>query len=340
MSSSPLPSRRSVHGNVDRAPEPDPVTTAIPSTGARSRSDLVSLPWWVSYWQPLVIAAVVAVVGLTAFFFAGSYAKDHALPVLVAEGINDEVTVSGAHGAPVVIELEEPSEPNGVEVRQDLFGSGRTVEDGTPVLISVTAFDGKTGENLEPNGEPSMVVGTVGSEQFGDSLNQLLLGSKEGSRFVVSRKLDSGEVEIDVVDVLYSIARGKEVDSDGPLIVTLGDQGPQVSHDEGEAPTELSTQVLTEGSGRQVQDGERVVAQYVVFSWETGAQIASTWQEGSPKLIDLEQAMPGLKEILLDRRVGSRIAAVIPAEKATGEDAVCVVVDILGTSGSGPLDLE
>ncbi len=339
MSSSPLPSRRSVHGK-QAASEPAPVTTTIPATGARSRSAVVSLPWWVSYWQPLVIAALVAAVGLAAYFLASAYVKDQALPVLVAEGTLDEVAVSGAHGAAAVIDLEEPVRSDGVQIRQDLYGSGRTVEYGTPVLFSVTAFDGATGENLEPNGEPSLVVGTAGAELFGDTLNDVLVGSTEGSRYVVARKLDSGQTEIDVVDVLFSIARGEEVGSEGPLTVTLDDQGPRVAHDAGDPPTDLVTQVLIEGSGRQVQEGDSVVAQYVVFGWESGTQTASTWQEGSPKLIDLEQAMPGLKEVLLDRRVGSRIAAVIPAEKATGEDAVCVVVDILGTTGSGGSNVE
>ncbi len=343
---SPLPSRRSLHAAKSQVEEKvadgseSPVTTAIPAMGARSRTTLVSLPWWVLYWQPLVIAAVVAVFGFVVFYFAGNYAKSETLPVLVAEGVLDEAVVSGAHGAPVVLDLEEPVEVKGVQIRQDLFGSGRTVENGTPVLFSVSAFDGETGENLEPDGEPSLVVGVVGSDEFGDTLNNVLLGSTEGSRFVVGRELDTGRVEVDVVDVLYSIARGEEINAEGPLSVTLTDAGPHASHEAGDEPTEVITQVLIEGGGRQVQEGDSVVAQYVASVWDDGTLTASTWIEGSPKLIDLSTAMPGLKEVLLDRRVGTRIAAVIPAEKATGESALCVVVDILAATGSHATDLQ
>ena len=40
--------------------------------------------------------------------------------------------------------------------------------------------------------------------------------------------------------------------------------------------------------------------------------------------------MPGIRDALVDQRVGSRLAVTIPAEMATGADTLFVVIDILG----------
>ena len=41
-------------------------------------------------------------------------------------------------------------------------------------------------------------------------------------------------------------------------------------------------------------------------------------------------AMTGLKQTLVDQRVGSRLAISIPPDLANGDDTLCIVIDILG----------
>ncbi|MFZ1382412.1 MAG: FKBP-type peptidyl-prolyl cis-trans isomerase [Scrofimicrobium sp.] len=318
--------------------EPPPVTTQIAATGRRSASATVTLPWWVEYWQPLALTILMALVGAGALFAARAYSASQECPVLAQEGVLDEVRVSGRHGATPVVELSSPAEVEGVEYRQQRYGDGRVVESSTPVLLSVSAFDGKTGESLQPQGLPSLIVGDAGEESLGVTMADIVTGSKEGSRFVVGRLLADGDVEINIVDVLYTIAKGTTVDAPGPLTVTVSDAGIAITHVEEEAPSSLTTQVLIQGDGPQVHDGDQVVAQYVSVNWTDGAQVASTWDQGAPRLISLDDAYLGLREALVDQRVGTRLAIVIPPDMASGEDTLCVVVDILGAMPASGTD--
>ncbi|WRS29793.1 FKBP-type peptidyl-prolyl cis-trans isomerase [Actinomycetaceae bacterium MB13-C1-2] len=340
MSSPQFPTRRSLaegkkadpKAPVRRQPveEPPPVTTQIAATGKRSATPTVSVPWWIEYWQPLVLTILMVLVAAGALFAARAYSVSQECPILVQEGILDEVQVSGRHGATPVVELSSPAEVEGVEYRQQHYGDGRTVEENTPVLLSVSAFDGATGESLQPHGLPSLVVGAANDEDLGATMAEIVIGSKEGSRFVVGRVLSNGKVEINVVDVLYTIAKGSSVDAPGPLTVAVSDAGIAITHAAGEAPSNLTTQVLIQGDGPQVHDGDQIVAQYVSVNWTNGAQVASTWDQGAPRLISLDDTYLGLREALVDQRVGTRLAIVIPPDMASGEDTLCVVVDILG----------
>lgn len=300
--------------------------------GRRAAGQEVKLPWWANWWQPLVIAVVMCGVGVGALFGAHAYWQSHLPPVLVAEGTMDEVVVTGRQGAAPVLELLSPLKADRVQVREQFRGSGRTVEPDTPVLLSISAFDGQTGSNLQPHGLPTLLMDNANEDSLGATLADVVVGSTEGSRFVVGRRLADGSTEVDVVDILYTIAKGTPAaDTSGPLTVELTEAGPVISHAGSEPPGDLSVQVLLEGDGPQVQEGDQVVAQYLAVNWTSGTQIASTWDLGTPRLVELADAMPGLREALVDRRVGTRLAIVIPPEKATGEDTLCVVVDILGT---------
>ncbi len=340
-------------------PTPEPPATGLAATGLAARAKPTSekttpsaatvkpgsrrelhagsatnvlLPWWMAHWQPLIIAFVVGVIGLAALLVARQEHERTALPVLDVARHLDNVSVEGGLGAVPVVSLLDEINPAGVVMREETFGEGRIVEEGTPVLLAISAFDGVTGANLEPDGAPSILVGTAGSETFGDTLNEVIIGATEGSRYVVARRLSSGHIEVDVVDILYTIAQGETVAGEGPAAVGVDGGGLYVAERGSSEPEEIVTQVLIEGRGPQVHEGERVVAQYLAVNWSDGTTVTSTWDGGAPRLIDLEGAMEGLSEALVDHRVGSRLLISLPAEKASGEDAMVVVVDILAAS--------
>ena len=50
-----------------------------------------------------------------------------------------------------------------------------------------------------------------------------------------------------------------------------------------------------------------------------------------PAVVNLNTAMKGLANALVDQKVGSRLAITIPPDLAAGDDTLCVVIDILGT---------
>ena len=248
----------------------------------------------------------------------------------------DRVTVSGRVGATPTIEIKAPLEIDGFKARVLEEGSGREITEGSPVLVSVTAFDGTTGRMLSESGRPQMSLGIVGSGQIDDDLSRLVTGKREGTRLLAFRSIAMGDgskdtIEVDVVDILPSIATGTSVDASvGPMSVEMSPDGPIISHID-TLPGGVTTQTLIKGDGVQVHEGDRVVAQFTVLGWTDGTVRVSTWETGVPEVINLGTAMKGLATALVDQKVGSRLAITIPPDLAAGDDTLCVVIDILGT---------
>ena len=248
----------------------------------------------------------------------------------------DRVTVSGRVGATPTIEIKAPLEVDGFKARVLEAGSGREITEGSPVLVSVTAFDGNSGRMLSESGRPQMSLGIVGSGQIDEDLSRLVTGKREGTRVLAFRSITMGDgstntIEVDVVDILPSIATGTSVDASvGPMSVEMSPEGPIISLID-TLPGGVTTQTLIKGDGVQVHEGDRVVAQFTVLGWTDGTVRVSTWETGVPEVINLGTAMKGLATALVDQKVGSRLAITIPPDLAAGDDTLCVVIDILGT---------
>ena len=185
-----------------------------------------------------------------------------------------------------------------------------------------------------------MSLGIVGSDQINEDLARLVVGKREGSRILAFRSITSSSgasetVEVEVVDVLASIATGTAVDASvGPMSVEMSPEGPLISH-VASLPGGVTTQTLIKGEGVQVHEGDRVVAQFTVVGWTDGVVRVSTWETGVPEVVNLNTAMRGLVSALVDQKVGSRLAITIPPDLAAGDDTLCVVIDILGTEPGG-----
>ena len=189
------------------------------------------------------------------------------------------------------------------------------------------------------SGRPQLTLGLVGSDTIPDELGRIVVDKNEGSRLVVVRKLGEqnkaanavSDVEVDIIDVLPSIAQGTAIDaSSGPLSVEMHPEGPVIRHAEAPSGT-ITTQTLVKGDGVQVHAGDRVVAQFTVVGWTDGVVRASTWETGIPEVVNLKTAMKGLSETLVDQKVGSRLAITVPPDLAEGDDTLCIVIDVLGT---------
>ncbi|MDC4233351.1 peptidylprolyl isomerase [Actinomyces sp. B33] len=264
-----------------------------------------------------------------------------------AASVFDVVAVSGRVGATPVVALESPARVTALKSRVIATGAGRQITPDSPVLLAVTAFDGATGENLSPQGRPQLVVGAAGEADLGEDLAGLVIGQPEGTRLLVVRPIGGGDgpdapaVEVDVVDVLATIAYGDEVIGEqiGALQVTMSPEGPVIRHGE-EPPGGITIQTLVAGGGGQVREDDALVAQFAVVGWADGMVRSSTWTTGVPELIVLERAMPGLRQALVDQRIGSRLAITIPPDMADGDDTLCVVIDLLGVEPAhgGPAD--
>ena len=289
----------------------------------------------------LALTLILVGGGLTWWVFAPS-SRTETVPGAEASAqsttlpLFDRVAVSGRVGAKPTIDIKAPLEVDGFKARVIEEGSGREITEGSPVLVSITAFDGTNGRMLSESGRPQMSLGIVGSDQISSDLAMLVTGKREGSRILAFRTVAMGDgspntMEIDVVDILPSIATGTSVDATvGPMSVEMSPEGPLISHI-ATLPGGVTTQTLMKGDGVKVHEGDRVVAQFTVLGWTDGVVRVNTWETGVPAVVNLNTAMKGLANALVDQKVGSRLAITIPPDLAAGDDTLCVVIDILGT---------
>ena len=302
------------------------------------RSDRQKRRGWrrvLSWWRELIAVIVIVVVGLTLTLVI---VERHSAPPADTTSTSwlDGIKVSGRIGSLPVLSLDRPVTVSSMKIQTLETGDGREITTGSPLILSVASYSATTGEIISDDGRPTLLYGVAEDTDFDTTLLNGVLGHTEGSRLLFVRPIIDHDgaisTEINVVDILSTSATGKPApDPSGPLTVEMVDAGPRMTHSLDPPPTEVRVQVLLEGEGQQVEDGDAVLVQYVSAHWNDGVVTASTWSTGIPQVIALDDAMPGVRMALLDHRVGSRLAVTIPSEMASGDDTLMMVIDILGT---------
>ena len=130
-----------------------------------------------------------------------------------------------------------------------------------------------------------------------------------------------------------------------------GDQGkePKVTFDGPLDGSQEETEVLVEGDGETVADGDTVEANWWIGNGFTEEEAQSTYsKDGTPQSVELSKdILPFLREAMIGKKVGDRVVLLTSAEEAYGEagnptigignrDAVLAVVDILGRAKTVP----
>ena len=203
----------------------------------------------------LTIALLATVVVAGAAIIAVVHATHNDSGSSKVQGIRgplDSVSVSGRIGAIPVVTMGQPVAVNVAKAKVLEIGTGRQITKDSPILLAITSFDGKTGENLSADGRPDLVVGSADQATLNDALLDIVVGLHEGSRVLVAHPLASSQSklakptdqdsELLVIDILYSIANGSEDtgESSGVLSVTMTDEGPVIEHGS-DVPTDVTT---------------------------------------------------------------------------------------------------
>ncbi|MFF3939511.1 FKBP-type peptidyl-prolyl cis-trans isomerase [Streptomyces phaeofaciens] len=107
------------------------------------------------------------------------------------------------------------------------------------------------------------------------------------------------------------------------------------------APKELEEQVLIKGTGKKVEAGEGLIAQYTGVKWEDGKKFDSSWDHGGATAFQIGtgSVVEGWDKGLVGKNVGDRVLLVIPPSLGYGanpsselaKNTLVFVVDILGT---------
>lgn len=127
---------------------------------------------------------------------------------------------------------------------------------------------------------------------------------------------------------------------------------PTVVVPEEEAPAELQSEVLIEGEGPPVEQGDLLVAHYLGQTWDPaeGGEVNvfdSSYERGLPATfpIGTGNVIPGWDETLVGVNAGSRVLMALPPEAGYGaegnpdagiggEDTLVFVVDVIASYGA------
>ena len=128
-----------------------------------------------------------------------------------------------------------------------------------------------------------------------------------------------------------------------------GKQGeePKVTFDGRLDGSQAETEVLVEGDGETVADGDTVSTNWWIGNGYTEKMAQSTYETGPQSVEVAEDILPFLREALIGNQVGDRIVLLTSAEDAYGEsgnpsigignkDSVLAIVDILDRSETVP----
>lgn len=117
---------------------------------------------------------------------------------------------------------------------------------------------------------------------------------------------------------------GDEVFS-GVEVSGAADEQPEVTVVTPFEVDETTTEVLDEGDGDTVKEGDQASVQYLGVSGSSGAEFDSSWSRGAePVTFPLEQGglIQGFIDGLVGQRYGSRVAIAIPPADGYGEEGV------------------
>jgi peptidylprolyl isomerase len=138
-----------------------------------------------------------------------------------------------------------------------------------------------------------------------------------------------------------------------PGLDVSGDYGsaPEVTVD---GPLDLAqsqTEVLTEGEGNPVVEGEQVLLHLYVANGTNGEKALSTYDQGVPAAFQMTEAQlfKSVVDATVGQNVGSRVVVAAPPEEAfgpegapqfnlTGEDDVVFVVDVMSVQPTEVLE--
>lgn len=289
------------------------------------------------FWREML--AIIFIVVVVATVIIVVYNREDGAETTTEESWVDRIHVSGSVGRIPTLSLSGPVSVASSKMIELETGNGREITADSPLIVSITSFDGETGQLLSAEGRGRVQVGSANSETFDPTLLDGVIGKTEGSRVLFVRPVSSGtdrKTELNVVDIMHSAASGEAVeDPGGPLKVTMTETGPNIAHEDGDPPSTLTVQTLVRGDGQQVQSEDNVLVQYVTASWGDSVVHESTWWTGVPQVLNMKSAMPGVRVALLDQRVGTRVAITIPPEQASGDATLTMVVDIIATEPEG-----
>lgn len=239
-------------------------------------------------------------------------------------------------------------------------GKGSKLSESSTAVVHYKGVNGRTGKPFDESysrGEPV----SFPLDQVVPGFKKGLTDQKVGSRVLIAMPgadgydssggnpqagIEVGDTLVFVVDITDGTrdrASGKAKDAPKglPKVSGPGDAEPKVEIPEGAPPKKLESATLISGDGKKVAEGDTVTANFVMYTWEGGEMVETTYPPKQPATGPLGNLIAGWQEGLVGQKVGSRVLLVIPPDKAypqgnnvpsiEPQQTLVYVVDILWT---------
>ncbi|WP_395243145.1 FKBP-type peptidyl-prolyl cis-trans isomerase [Agromyces sp. MMS24-K17] len=292
--------------------------------------------------------ALIATVGVLAVALTGCAGASE--PEAATGASSDAVEVQGDFGAKPRVDFPTPLTPEATQCTEVIAGEGPLLQDGQLVLLGASLYDAGTGDELQSVGfdDDGPIPVVMGATVAG--ISKGLTCAREGSRVVVvippsDAVQDGADPSAGVPDTglvaVLDVARAFPTHADGtprltrdgfPAVVLAPDGRPGITVPKSEPFDTTEIEVLKEGSGAAVEEGDQVVVQYTAVDWNEGSVIRSSWEDGKPTLVvasedGVAQTLAGTADAIIGQAVGSQVGVVVPGDQG---EATFYVIDILG----------
>ena len=302
------------------------------------------------------VTALVVAAGLLAITLTGCSSDPNAScdKALQPGAASDLVTVSGKFGVKPKVSFPTPVDTAASQRSTIIQGSGPQIQKGQMLEIQYSIFSGSSGASVEQGsyakGQETLVALGALSAGLNNGLQCVTVGSrvaivlspKDSGGTATSGSSGSAIAVIDVVRAFLAKADGAPQPSVSgfPTVVLAPTGQPGITIPSGSAPKATSSEVLKAGSGTTVKSSSTVVLQYTAVGWDNKNVVVSSWQAGSPDLVQIAtgassaqqgSALPqAMTKQLVGHKVGSQLAILTPASSDGSVPASAWVVDILG----------
>jgi peptidylprolyl isomerase len=147
--------------------------------------------------------------------------------------------------------------------------------------------------------------------------------------------------------LLLAACSGEAGGTDGPQVSGEFGEQPTLTFPDSDPPAELTVDVVSEGDGEEVAEGDFVVADYIGQVWGADATFDDSFARGQVAGFSLDQVIQGWQQGLPGTHVGDRVLLSIPSDLGYPEgnpdagiaagDTLVFVVDVVAAFGSDEL---
>ncbi|PZE62094.1 peptidylprolyl isomerase [Curtobacterium sp. MCPF17_047] len=299
---------------------------------------------------PALVVTIGLLASLTACATPGAGSAGTCAPSGAA---SQAVSAKGAFGSEPEVTVPAGLTVRGTQVSVLRQGEGRTIGDGTPVVLEYTLVDGATGAVAQTSGYTGSTAPLTAGSTNGGALGEALECAQVGDRLAVALPKSalsgtaadqgrSGSKAEDAAVFVVDVKRAFDARATGtpqlagdrmPAVVLAPDGAPGITIPSWSAPKQDEQHLLRKGDGATLTAKDTAVVKYTAVTWGSSTAdstvAGSSWTDGSgsqPLPLAKGQVVDGIRNALLGRHVGDQVLAIVHEQGA----AYAYVIDVLG----------